>query len=558
MADAYTPSLIAEFKSGISTYLQPWLRTNDALQPLINCFTNRGTINKRAGYSQFGNQLADTTAVMGLMQYIATDGTITLLAVSTTTLYTYSDGSNTFTEATDSPTFSGSNENFFNWVNWRLISPSTPILFMTNGVDNITTWNGTTAAALNALTDSVTGYSITTCLDLKVYHNKMLYIKPTMSTGGVQNQLIYWSADFVYSNINSIPGQGGFLAAPTGDIIIGAELLRDQLFVSFTHSTWIFRYTGIVTDPFRWERVNVSKSNTCSYGLQDYDERFTSLGNTGLIACDGVNVQRYDISYIDFYETYFNQSWATQAFSQRYDNLNQTWLLYVSTDTPNGIVSPNIAPGSDSALIYNFIENSFATYKFPMPLTCLGTYYNPNGTDWADLQLSWQSQANAWNSYEDQKKVPILLAGDIYGNVYKMDDGTTPTDTVFDPNTSTYSQVTIPIDLVTTRWNPSLAIGRRVQFGYIDIYYYIASTDVDNPVIVDLNFYTDNSELISLQRQLTLDGDPNSEYAFKRIYLNLIGEFIQMEIVLNETSENSFIQFVGFILWTRPAGRLTS
>jgi hypothetical protein len=51
-----------------------------------------------------------------------------------------------------------------------------------------------------------------------------------------------------------------------------------------------------------------------------------------------------------------------------------------------------------------------------------------------------------------------------------------------------------------------------------------------------------------------LDGPVNSDFTFKRIYINLIGEFIQMEI---DPDVDSYMQFLGFILWVSPAGRLT-
>ena len=99
-----------------------------------------------------------------------------------------------------------------------------------------------------------------------------------------------------------------------------------------------------------------------------------------------------------------------------------------------------------------------------------------------------------------------------------------------------------------------MQLGQKIQFGWIDIYYYIASVDPNNPISVTLNFYVDNSENIAASRTLTLDGPSSSQFAFKRIYMNLIGEFVQMEI---DPDVNSFMQFVGFIIWAKPSGRLT-
>jgi hypothetical protein len=550
MTQGYQPFLISEFKTGINTYLEPWQRPADAFEPLVNAYVNRGTVNKRAGYSQFGNQLADHNPVMGLMSYLnESTGAYTLLAATTVHLYLYNPGPETFTNIVLPANFTGTIINFFNYTNWQATSGAASIIYMTNNKDPVTLYDGTSATQPALYTDSGHTTTITTCLDLKVYKERLLYIRPTLSSSSIpQNQAIYWSAQFNPTNVvTDVAGNGGFLEAPTGDIIQAAEFLRDVLVVFFTNSTWIFRFTGNQSNPFRWDKVNDSKSTNCPYASIDYDERCTSIGAKGLIACDGVNVQRYDIPIIDYYETNFSEQYYAQAFGQRYDNLNQGWMLYVSSENTFPLVG-SIAPGSDQALIYNFVENTFATYEWSIPLTCLGTFYAQEGETWEELTQSWESTDFPWFSYGTQKTAPILLAGDTSGNVWHMDDQTQQTD----------NGTPILPDIVTTRWNPIMQQGQKVQFGWIDIYYSKASTDPLNPIVVNLDFYVDNSETRAATRTLTLDGPVNSEFAFKRIYMNLIGEFFQMEIDATTPSMvNSSMKFIGFIIWAKPAGRLT-
>lgn len=629
MTSGFQPFLISEFKTGINTYLQPWIRPADAFEPLVNAYINRGTVNKRAGYTEYGNGLtteqliitgiskaasavvtavnyftsadygvtmvtfsgvagmtqingltgtvtASTSAhftvninssgfsnytsggiatytllagqpVMGIMRYVnEATGANSLLAASTTNLYLYDPGSGNYNNITLPANFTGNITNFFNYTNWMPTSSSASTIYMTNNKDPVTLWTGSGAATQPTLyIDSANTTYITTCLDLKVYKQRLLYIRPTLSSSAVpENQTIIWSAISNPPNVVAdVAGNGGSLAAPTGDIIQSAEFIRDVLVVFFTNSTWIFRYTGNDTAPFRWDKVNESKSTNAAYGSIAYDERCTSVGATGLIACDGVNVQRYDVPIIDYYETNFSEAYYAQTFAQRYDNLNQGWMLYVSNETPFPLVG-GVAPGSDSALIYNFVENTFATYKFSIPLTCLGIFYNQTGTTWASLTQSWESTDQTWNSYSSQKGAPILLAGDVNGNIWFMDNQEAVTD----------DGTPIVPDIVTTRWNPIMQLGQKIQFGWIDIYYYIASVDPNNPISATLNFYVDNSENIAASRTLTLDGPSSSQFAFKRIYMNLIGEFVQMEI---DPDVNSFMQFVGFIIWAKPSGRLT-
>jgi hypothetical protein len=633
MQQPLRPFLISEFKSGINTYLQPWKRPVDAFDPLLNAYIYRGTVNKRSGFKQYGNTLADGNPVMGIMRWVnETTGDVSLLVATTVNLYLYDPGTNTYSLVGTPPTFTGTIKNFFNWTNWQPFTGGSSLLWMVNNKDRVTTFDGTNANQPTITIDGA-GTTITTALDVVVYKQRLLLIRPTLSTGGTQNQAIYWSA---IQNPTlwrtDIAGQGGFLDAPTGDIIQSAEFIRDVLVVFFTNSTWIFRFTGNNTDPFRWDKVNNTKSTNAPYGSVAYDERSTSIGNTGLIACDGVNVQRYDVPIIDYYETNFSEQFYSQAFSQRYENLNQSWTMYVSQSNNFPKVG-NIAPGSDRALIYNFLENTWATYTWTRPMTALGLFYNQAGETWADLNQAWETVDAPWYSYSNQNTAPILLAGDTTGHVWWMDNSNTVVDeqlnnsdeiiavgsgvanytgtlahfpvvsaslTITD-GTETFvgdvygglignlggtgtivystgdfnitfhsvvpaltnitadyvSGISIVPDIVTTRWNPLIEMGQKVQFCYIDIYYLKVSVEPLNPISVTLNFYVDNTDLTgapTLSRPLTLDGSTQSDSAFKRIYINIIGEFIRMEI---DPDVDSFMQFIGFILWVSPAGRLT-
>lgn len=730
------PFLIAEFKSGLDTYLEPWIRPNDAFDPLVNAYTNRGTLNKRNGSTFYGS-VADANPIMGIMNYInETTGESKLVVASTTNLYLWNGSSfdplvtvggansvfwtgtatgtviiDTFwpslspttvtitnsgnnltfdaggaqnsaavgifstgstidyvtgivtinfagstpnsslsiaaTLVTPSPgvgaVFTGNNTNFFNWTNWQPTNSVTFVnsvsyLWMTNDVDAVTIFDGTNLSRPILYVDPASTIFITNTLDIQVYQNRMLYIKPTLLNTGTSvtsllNQSIFYSAQFnPFNVINGVAGNnGGEVTAPTGDIIMSDEFLRNDLIVFFSRSTWKFRFTGSFSDPFRWDKLNVSKRTNCQYASVPYDERCTALGAFGHIACDGNSVQRYDVPIIDYYETIISSMWFGQTFSQRYDNLQQTWMLYVSNGTANPVVGTG-APGSDSALIYNFLENSWATYTFIQPMTCLGTFLTSSGVTWQQLMQYWQDTTVAWNSYGGQALAPQLLGGDVNGNVYIMDnplavtdfsslvtgeviavgDGVTVTftgtlanppiesgsltvtDTVetfsdvgngtlignlggtgtINYQTGAYSitfhtapanmrnitatyihgYVILP-NITSTRWNPIMNLGQKNQFAYIDVYYSVDSESLANPVQLTLSFSVDNKDGdYAAVRTLTLDGPVNSDFAFKRVYVNLIGEFIEMNI---DPSENASFEIAGFILWVNPSGRLT-
>ena len=446
--------------------------------------------------------------------------------------------------------FTGNFSKFFNSTNWN------ELLYLTNNSDPITVYDGSTfPGTLSRPPFSITLANVGTftnnigsCLDVDIYKNRLIVQYPTViNAGTAQNgpypQSFFWSQQNVPTNLAAdVSGNGGALEAATSDSIASSEFLRDQMIVFFKNTTWIFRYTNNDFSPFRWDQVNNTKSTNAPYGTIAYDERVTAMGSKGLIACDGVNVQRYDISIIDQFIT-INQEFFGQCFGQRFDTLNQSWMLFPSDKSISG--------RSDSALIYNFLENSWAIYK--MPMSCLGLYYVTTDATWSDFAVgaelgtiypTWASAQIPWDNYLLQQLAPNLLGGDFNGYVYVMNDG------IVDKPQGVSTD--IPVDIKSARWNPFTQVGQKIQFGWLDFYYTI---DPLNPTgTLQLYFYANNSSVVVAQKTLTLDGSATSDVAWKRIYINCIGEFLQMEL---QSSSPTNFKILGMILWCKPSGRLT-
>lgn len=444
--------------------------------------------------------------------------------------------------------FTGGNSNFFNANNW--IAPayytSNPgVLYITNNVDRITTFDGTNLARppfpITQAHNITFTNDIATCLDIDIYKNRLLVQRPILvGSATPEAQSIRWSAINSPTNlVADVAGNGGELSAPTDDFMQSSEFLRDQLIVLFTNSTWTFRFTGSDFAPFRWDKINNSKSTNAPYGTIDYDERVTAIGSKGLIACDGVNVQRYDNAVIDQF-LHINQNRFSQCFGLRFDTLNQSWMLYPEADT-NATLSTNV-------LVYNFIENTWAVYD--LALSCLGLYFVTTDKTWDDFSptsanpTNWDEAEFSWNSYLLQGLAPTLLGGSLSGGyVYQMNYS--------DADHPVSNSVDVPIEasLTSSRWNPFTALGQKVQFGYIDFYY-----EINSECTLDLTFYVDNSQAPATTRTITLDGPVNSDVNWKRVYINVVGEFLRMNIYNNSTAN---FKIIGMILWASPSGRLT-
>ncbi len=437
--------------------------------------------------------------------------------------------------------FTGNYSNFFNSTNWL------GDLYLTNNKDPITVYNGTNLSrppfAITEANRTAFINNIGFCLDVDVYKNRFIVQRPSIINAGGQNglaaQSFRWSALNVPTNlVADVAGNGGELSAPTDDFIQSSEFLRDQMIVPFTNSYWTFRFTGSDFNPFRWDKINNTKSCNAPYATIPYDERITAMGSKGLVACDGVNVQRYDLPIIDQFEE-INQGFFSQCFGQRFDTTNQSWMIFP-------LASSQTTPPATAILVYNFLENTWATFNLDVSMSCLGLYFLSSDVTWADFAVgtplgtqfpNWETCDFTWDYFLEKDLEPTLLGGGSDGVVYRMYESD-------QDNLQPFNCL-----MQSTQWNPFTKVGQKVSFGWIDFYYL-----KNNNAQFTLTFYVDNLQTPSAVRTLTLDGNDNSDKNMKRVYISAMGEFLRMEM---ESTTQESAEFLGMILWCKPSGRIT-
>lgn len=474
--------------------------------------------------------------------------------------------------------FTGNNANFFNATNWRFNDVEGEFLYMTNNVDPVTLFNGTqlsrplfntTLAAVKAFS-YINLVTIQTTLDIKVYKGRLLFVRPTLLGATFpeaqtirfsQQQTAQVTPDIIFSPYNfaaDVPGNGGFVNAPTGDWLMASQLIRDVLIVFATNSTWNFRFTANAFDPYRFDQINSTRSTNAPYGTIPYDTHATSMGIKGLISCDAVSVERYDENVIDIFEN-INQSGFNHCFGEKYDTLNQAWMLYPSED--NRLLTGN------QSLIFNYLENTWAVFipnigtLITNPdninaLSCLGLGRNTKDLTWEDFApggffgddgLDWSQADYPWVGFLTQTLSNVLLAGDQNGFVYQLYTGVTD------------NGLPVKTFVNTKRFNPFVTQGQKARFGYLDIYY-----EINSEITLSINFYANNSLDTVKNTSINLDGPSTNIWAWKRIYLNIVAEFIQIGIT-NQLPNDDVEQYdtggtfniLGMILHAMPSGRLT-
>jgi hypothetical protein len=210
-------------------------------------------------------------------------------------------------------------------------------------------------------------------------------------------------------------GRGGANDAPTSEVIVGAEFIRDILIVYFERSTWRLRFVNNAQNPFIWERINVELGADCTFSTIVFDKGLMAIGNRGIVISDGNDTSRFDEKIPD---QFFNIRQANQGLQRVYGirtfktKLNY-WTFGRSTN-PNGTFP-------DQVLVFNYDTKNWAL--FDDSFTCFGYQYESTpGKTWGDLPDAWSSYTNiSWDSGVSESNSEEIVAGNQQGYVFELE-----------------------------------------------------------------------------------------------------------------------------------------
>jgi hypothetical protein len=425
-------------------------------------------------------------------------------------------------------------------------------LYILNNTDRLTVYDGTNIyqpiVSFNSATPTVNDLS--TGLFTFVYKNRLIILRPTEASTVRPQRARYSALNNPGNFFSDIQGAGGFIDAPTPEWIIGAEFVRDELIVYFQESTWRLRYTGVDLVPYRWEKINDTRRNDSPYGVISYQNFSTSLGSTGLIRCDGVQVERYDDKIIDYVITNMDQSRFGIVNGFRFDEQNQQFLCHSSNVNES-------TDFSDRWLVWNFLENSFSVWN--INATCFGSYFQGSDLTWADFNAAnnkdwtWDDLNNdqSWLSFYSQGSSKIPLFGDENGNIFEVY-----------PSFANDNGVQSGFTMLSTDFNPYVKEGQQARLGYID-FYFDRPTDEgvpDTNYNLTIDFFI-NDENTPYQSIILNPSD--DMWKKKRVFSGAVANFHRFKIYLssdqitNSTVASKGFKLNGFILYFAKAGRIT-
>jgi len=227
---------------------------------------------------------------------------------------------------------------------------------------------------------------------------------------------------------NNIAAGAGFLDATTEEQIISAEFIKDRLIVYFERSTWELVYTGNEILPFYWQKINTELGSQSTFSTVPFDKAVLTVGNTGIHACTGANVERVDDKIPDEvfeFETDNNATFRTVGIRDYVTEL--VYWTYVSVFEQQ---SPTISQTfPNQILVFNYKNGSWAHNDDCF--TMFGYFEQQEDTTWASsVPLIWQQANQTWISDSLQANQRQILAGTPEGFVLIIASGGTFGDAI--------------------------------------------------------------------------------------------------------------------------------
>jgi hypothetical protein len=381
-------------------------------------------------------------------------------AFDTQFAYVFSGG---FWSRSGSPIWHGTYTDFFWTCNWQSIVISPAIMFVTNffvvnyngagsaNDDPIWYFDGTTWTAAIGVNGFYfmptpvggpvgaprTGPFIQTARIILPFKNRLILLNtvennnadsdPTLTTNkNFVNRCRYSHNGSPFSNnawyeanqidTNGIPtgiaDGGGFLDASTEEQIVGAEFIKDRLVVYFERSTWELAYTGNEVLPFVWQKINTELGSESTFSIVPFDKVVLGIGNVGIHACNGSNVERIDKKIPD--EIFDIRSSGNSI--KQVGGIRDYYVEMVYWTFPAENFSGTFP---NQVLLFNYRDGSWALNDDC--ITCFGYYEQQPFATWGNTSLSWGDINSSWESGTLSANARQVIAGNQQGYVFIID-----------------------------------------------------------------------------------------------------------------------------------------
>lgn len=322
--------------------------------------------------------------------------------------------------------WTGTDTQFFWGTTWQGNTSYSNVLFVSNynRADQIKYWDSANWTNFNPQIGPLATDTLESARLLITFKDRLVALNTIEQEGAgtyfTHNNRARWSqngspiqADAWRSDI---AGKGGFYDAPTRQSIVTAQILRDRLIVYFENSTWELVYTGNEILPFRWQQLNTELGAESTFSQVPFDKVILGIGNTGIHACNGAQVERIDEKIpLDVFEIHGNNSGIERVAGIRdfYSEMVYWTLVYPPYLQTNAYKYPN------RVMVYNYRANTWA-YNDDS-ITAFGYFEQQDARTWANMNQTWADTTDAWASGQLSSNPRQIVAGNQEGFTFLID-----------------------------------------------------------------------------------------------------------------------------------------
>lgn len=212
-----------------------------------------------------------------------------------------------------------------------------------------------------------------------------------------------------------IPGRGNAIDCPTTEAIVTVEFIKDRLIVYCERSTWELVYTGNQAYPFAWQQINTELGAESTFSIIPFDNVAIGVGNVGIHACNGGNVERIDSKIPDTVFAIHNADQGVErVYGIRDYFVEMLYWTFPSVDTNADFPFPN------KVLIYNYKTGTWAFNDDS--ITVFGYFNQPPsiGVTWDSTTTTW-NDPEPWTSGSLQIRFRQVLGGNQQGYTFIVD-----------------------------------------------------------------------------------------------------------------------------------------
>jgi hypothetical protein len=316
------------------------------------------------------------------------------------------------------------------WI-WEYFIDANPsgndLVFLTNGVDNVVSWNGTDAQVTK---HTEFGF---TCQYLRQFADMMIY-------GNVLQGSTYLGTTILNSDVGTPAAVGNASAGVAGqfivqgqpDPIIAMKRLGPYLAIYCSHNIILATATGNAT-VFSFRIAASNKGILGHNAIADFPSDHQFIAQDSMYRFDGSNVEPVNTQvWRSILSTMDNARSANIFTFLDETNGEQLWSVPQTTDPGAGT---NTNPGAfawtehyleetagqaQSALIASAMGINRPYSKRSFAFTAIGNFLNQNVQTWNLLTNAWSTYNIRWNDAFFSANFPIVLVGDANGFLYQL------------------------------------------------------------------------------------------------------------------------------------------